>query len=497
VPIVPSRPPFAAPPWLHHHPCRLELGRRLSHDHLARQIDQAVDRLDLTALHQSYHGVGSDAYRPDLLLKAVLYEVRLGHQSPAQWYRDAHESGPVRWLLRGCEPSRSCWYAFRDRIAPHVEDWNRQVLQTAAAQGLTPARRGALDGTAVAANASRRRLLDEAKLHQRCATLDRVAAGQDTGTAGPRWLASTPRGRRRQRHRLHQAQARMDALQQRNAQKRACKRTARERVRVSASDPEAAVGRDKEGVCRPLYNVQVVDDLDSPLVLAYGVFAQPNDAGLLGPMVRQLEETFGHPLDVLLTDSAYAGGADLAAAAAAGVTVYARPPADGVQQAKQIPKREFTWLPAERAYRCPQGHRLGYVGWARRPRSGTEVVRFEQYRCPPEHCQQCPLRQRCTPRPDKGRTISRSEHEEWIEALRRRMATPEAQEVYRLRCQTVELVNADWKEHRALRRFSGRGLARARGQVGVTVLTHNLLTLRYPEPEVANVAPGRSSGTAA
>jgi hypothetical protein len=111
-------------------------------------------------------------------------------------------------------------------------------------------------------------------------------------------------------------------------------------------------------------------------------------------MVRQLEETFGHPLKVLLTDSAYAGGADLAAAAAAGVAVYAPPPADGVQQAKQIPKLEFTWLPAERAYRCPQGHRLGYAGWARRPRSGTEVVRFEQYRCPPEHCQQCPLRQR-------------------------------------------------------------------------------------------------------
>src|SRR5262249_6980877 len=163
---------FAAPPWLHDHPCRRELGHRLPREHLAREIDQAVDLLDLTALHQSYHGVGSDAYRPDLLLKAILYEVRLGHQSPAQWHLDARASGPVRRLLRGCEPSRSCWYAFRDRIAAHVEDWNRQVLQTATAQGLTPARRGALDGTPVAANASRRRLLDEANLHQRCATLD-------------------------------------------------------------------------------------------------------------------------------------------------------------------------------------------------------------------------------------------------------------------------------------------------------------------------------------
>jgi transposase len=481
VAILPRRPRFAAPPWPHDDPRRLELGRRLPPGHLARHLDRAVDRLDLSGLRRRYQGVGSDAYRPELLLKAVLYEARQGRHSPAQWFRDARESGPVRWLLRGCEPSRSCWYAFRDRIAPYVEDFNRQVLRAAAAQGLTPARRGALDGTPVAANASRRRLLDEAKLQQRCARLDQAEAGPGAGPAPPRWLAPTPAGRRRQRRRLRRARERMEQLQQRNAGKRASRRRPRGRVVVSASDPEAAVGRDKEGVYRPLYNVQVVDDLDSPLVLAYGVFAQQNDAGLLGPMARRLEETFGRPIDVLLADSAYAGGADLAAAAAAGVVVYAPPPADGAGEGRQIPKREFVWLPAERAYRCPQGHRLGYAGSSRQRRSGTEAVRLEQYRCPPEHCQACPLRQRCTRRPGQGRTISRSEHEELIEALRARMGTAEARELYRQRRQTVELVNADWKEHRKLRRFTGRGLARAQCHVGLMVLAQNLLTLLAQE----------------
>jgi hypothetical protein len=46
---------------------------------------------------------------------------------------------------------------------------------------------------------------------------------------------------------------------------------------------------------------------------------------------------------------------------------------------------------------------------------------------------------------------------------------------------TVELVNADWKEHRKLRRLSGRGLGRARCQVGLIVLTHNLLALLTEE----------------
>jgi hypothetical protein len=90
--------------------------------------------------------------------------------------------------------------------------------------------------------------------------------------------------------RLKQAQQRMDALQTRNRGKRSSKRKAVEKVVVSVSDPEAVVGRDKENGYRPLYNVPVVDDLDSPLLLGYGVFAPPNDAGLLATMLVRLKE---------------------------------------------------------------------------------------------------------------------------------------------------------------------------------------------------------------
>jgi hypothetical protein len=91
------------------------------------------------------------------------------------------------------------------------------------------------------------------------------------------------------------------------------------------------------------------------------------------------------------------------------------------------------------------------------------------------------LAARCARRPEAGRTIRRGEHDDLIEALRARMATAEAKALYRLRRQTVELVNADWKQHRQLRRFSGRGLARARCQVGLIVVAQNLLTLLSEE----------------
>lgn len=57
------------------------------------------------------------------------------------------------------------------------------------------------------------------------------------------------------------------------------------------------------------------------------------------------------------------------------------------------------------------------------------------------------------------------------------MTTPEAKGLLRRRGQSAERGFADLKEHRGLRRITGRGLSRARTDVGLCVLIHNLLTL--------------------
>ena len=57
------------------------------------------------------------------------------------------------------------------------------------------------------------------------------------------------------------------------------------------------------------------------------------------------------------------------------------------------------------------------------------------------------------------------------------MKDPEAKALYRQRSQSVERSYADQKEHRGLRRFSGRGQERAAVQTGLSILVHNLRTL--------------------
>jgi hypothetical protein len=142
-----------------------------------------------------------------------------------------------------------------------------------------------------------------------------------------------------------------------------------------------------------------------------------------------------------------------------------------------LSKDRFTWHGDLDAYECPAGHLLKRVsGHTRRCSGGREVVEW-QYRGEAQTCQACPLRQQCTTSQKGGRRVQRSEHEELIQAHRAWMETAEAKAVYRLRGQTIEIVFADVKEHRGLRRFSGHGLARVRTEFALEVLLHNLLVL--------------------
>ncbi len=144
---------FATPRWTTDSPEWQALDRRLGADHRARIIATIVAELDLSDLEDLYHGVGSKAYPPELMLKIALYETLEGNLSPAAWTRHAKESIPVQWLAMGIEPSRTATYNFRDRVGYAIEAVVADVLGVAQGQGFVTGQQGVLDGTTVRAQA--------------------------------------------------------------------------------------------------------------------------------------------------------------------------------------------------------------------------------------------------------------------------------------------------------------------------------------------------------
>jgi hypothetical protein len=302
----------------------------------------------------------------------------------------------------GIRPGRSCWYAFRERAGAYVDTLNAQLLHQAVEVELTTAERGALDGSAVAANASRRRLINQERLEQRLAQLETVSQDEvQDRTPGevPGWMAKTASGRALQRERYGQAQEQLAKRQAAKAQRPASQRQKPDKVMVSPGDPEAPLGLDKDHVFRPLYTVQTVRDVTSPLILGYDVFAQASDAATLPPMLQRSQQLTGRRLNELLVDSGYVTGMDLAEGAAQDVTLYGPWKANDWSEPttrSRFSKDQFTWHGDLDTYEWPAGHLLKRTSCHTRVCSGGREVREWQYRGEAQTCQACPLRQQCT-----------------------------------------------------------------------------------------------------
>jgi transposase len=475
------------------------------------------EELNLDLLNRTYSGRGSRPHRPDLLLKLVLYEHSQGRPQPVQWLEDLKDSKSVQWLVYGLRPSQTTLYEFRDRVQPLVQQLNQQVIRTAIDEGHTDGSQGALDGTTVAANASRHRLLKLETVEERLKQLEQeiakaeaakdappsieiqsleaplapgVASSLGAGPTGietalPSFLGKTSRGMKRQRARYLRALAVLQDRHQANGQRRKDKRKKSEQIRVAIGDPWAPFGLDKLKTYRPLYNIQTMSDVGTDFVLAYATTRTTADSGQLVPLIDLTNQVTGRRLRDVLVDAGYPSGAELARSAERGVIVYAPWNENSLTEAKrakgkgrdQIPKERFTFDPSIPGYHCPEGKVLKYRNRNAVQKANGEYFPVDIYQAQPSDCAGCPLKARCVRGRTGARTVRRQEHQELIDAMRARMNTPEAKEKYRDRCCTVERRFADMKTHRGLQRFSGQTPERADAQVGLTVLAHNLLTL--------------------
>jgi transposase len=478
---------FALPPAPPGSPLWQQWDAALDLDHPARIIDAFVNGLDRTSLLASYLGVGSQAHNPDLMLKIVLYETHQGRLSPAQWARDVRDSDALRWLGQGIKPSRSALYGFRDRLSQPIFELHADAIRQAIAEGLTPAEKAVLDGTSVRSCGSRHHLVNKDKLTKRLLELNAAVAQDVAGQpieSQPYWMAETPSGRQAQLERYRLAGVELDDRLAENQERPKDKQLPREKVKVSVTDPEAPLGRDKEKVFCPMYTAQFVVDTASLLILSFDVFAQATDAGTLAPMLDRTQEVTGTMVIQIGTDAGYVSLLDLQECQERNVRLIGPVGENNFTEQKRaeagpprIGKDQFQWLPDDKTYRCPEGHRLDYKGKEQKRRRGDNEVTQHRFHCPAEYCRACPLRERCVQDPEKGRTVKRLEGEEIIEAHKEWMKTEEAKAANRLRGSVIERCFGDAKRHRNLRCFHGRGLKRAKAEIGLVILVQTALNL--------------------
>jgi transposase len=132
-----------------------DLEEWLPQDHLARFTVEIVDKLDFSRISSQYHGAGTAAYDPKLLLALIFYGYSTGTFSSRKIEAATHDSVAFRFIAGNHHPDHDTIAGFRKRFLDEIKGWFKDMLLIGKELGLVKLGNVYLDGTKIQANASK------------------------------------------------------------------------------------------------------------------------------------------------------------------------------------------------------------------------------------------------------------------------------------------------------------------------------------------------------
>lgn len=312
----------------------------LPEGHLAWFILDIVEAMDRSAFYGSYRvdGHGRAAYEPSMMLAVVLYAYARGVRSTRAIERACEEDVAFRVLTANHKPDHATLARFIERHEGALADLFGEVLSLCADAGLVKSGVVAIDGTKIAANASREATVDYKRIAKEIIEEGKaIDAAEDEKfgeargdelpeqltTKGGReaWLReakqrldaerakqkrpvrrSRPKRLREAKHRLEEelafeqlANDRYEAWRARGIAADGSRRMAPGAVKsyvppegpegkINMTDPDSRLMKDARGFVQG-YNAQVTVN-EEQIVLAAEVNASSPDFGHLEPMIK-------------------------------------------------------------------------------------------------------------------------------------------------------------------------------------------------------------------
>jgi len=125
-------------------------------EHLVRQVDEIINRIDTSAMDKQYQGGGTSAYHPVMLLKVILYAYSQRIYSSRQIAKALRENIHFMWLSRMNQPDFRTVNRFRRVILREtIEGLFTQLVEELQILGLVDFEQYFVDGTKMEANANK------------------------------------------------------------------------------------------------------------------------------------------------------------------------------------------------------------------------------------------------------------------------------------------------------------------------------------------------------
>jgi transposase len=411
--------------------------------HVAHFVRSLVrDELDLSAILVSYgEERGYPPYHPVMMTALLLYGCSRGVYSSRRLERACEERLDFLAVTAMNRPDHRTICEFRRRHLAALSDLFVQVLKLCQAAGLVQLGHVALDGTKIAANASKHKAMSYGRMKKAEAELkaevdawlaaaeaadaeEDARFGEARGDEMPEWVKDKARRLEKIREakaaleaEAKAAQAAKDAAQAASGkpprkgghQPKTPPGTPADKAQRNFTDPESRIMKGKDGFLQG-YNAQAAVDAKAQVIVAHGLTDNAADAGQLIPMADAVAANTGAKPAQLSADSGYCSEENLAAL-----------------ETRQI---------------------AGFVATGRQKHGQAAADGGEAKKKGPK-----------------------------VEAMRERLREGGFESPYRLRKQTVEPVFGQIKHARGFRQFLMRGLAKVSGEWAMVCTAHNLLKL--------------------
>ena len=319
----------------------------LPQDHLARFVVEVIDQMDLSELVRQYAGRGSDAYHPAMMLGLLIYGYATGVHSSRKIERACADSVAFRFIAANTQPDHDSIATFRRRFLAQIEALFVQVLMLAREMKCLKLGNIALDGTKIAANASKHKALSwehanriEAQLRQEVQLLLKLAEDSDSRPVHDGLDVPAEIARREARlAALAQAKAKIEqraaerhAVEQQAYEAKQARRQAQRQAgskprgkdpqppssgpkpgdQVNLTDEDSRIMPGSSGGFAQSYNAQAGVDTETMLVVTAHVTQAPNDKREVTPVLDKIEalpQALGQ-VSALLADTGYFSAAN-------------------------------------------------------------------------------------------------------------------------------------------------------------------------------------------
>jgi transposase len=278
----------------------LDLEGLLPDDHQARAVWAFVERIDLGEFYAAIASREGSAGRPAIdprILLALWIEATLdGVGSAREIERLCRYHLAYQWICGGVNVNYHTLSDFRSQSADLLQGVLTQSVAMLLRGGLVQIRRVAQDGMRVRAAAGASSFHTRPTLEK----LRKIARQQievltreiddDPGASKTRDQAARKRAAAERSERIERALEEMKEAEQRKKKNNGKKKS---EARTSTTDPSARVMKMADGGFRPAYNVHLVTDTATHVIVAVDVDNRGTDLHAMVPMAEQVEKRFG------------------------------------------------------------------------------------------------------------------------------------------------------------------------------------------------------------